>query len=154
MEHDTVQDPIQNKEAALIDGGNENTLNNCSDALKILLTKSNPIKEKLEFVENGREEYLNERMEASNFTPHIAISQVSKRITRSQTRRSTMQDELSSTKSSENQKKEDYSVSSGISTRIDEIGEVCGFTNSKEKNPRSLRAKGKNGKSGVLKLSQ
>ncbi|KAI3778609.1 hypothetical protein L2E82_07990 [Cichorium intybus] len=130
-----------------------NTLEICSDTLRLLLSKSTPIKEKLEFLEKKKDDNQKEDVEAPIDITETAFSQTSKRVTRSQSRRNSNKDDYQCANSNGEQKLEDSSSSVAIFTRIEEIREGCGFKD-EDSNQRKSTSNENKGKKGELKRIQ
>ncbi|KAI3722304.1 hypothetical protein L2E82_33336 [Cichorium intybus] len=102
-----------------------------SDTLKALLDKETPITEKLKTFE--REKKKKEMKEKSEYKQQFEKDErfiPSPRLTRSQTRMKlgkTSSNKLTNIEDEGEVNSEDVSSSSGIQTRIKEIGQECGF---------------------------
>ncbi|KAI3700026.1 hypothetical protein L2E82_44639 [Cichorium intybus] len=104
-----------------------------SDKMKFLLSKNTPLKDKLEKIKG---ESLELRMREMNGVEdkrkNYNITILEKRITRSQSSKKSQNEEWSSTPQ-RNESREDSSVSTGVSNRLEEIRMSCGFHEVKNK---------------------
>ncbi|KAI3690037.1 hypothetical protein L2E82_48012 [Cichorium intybus] len=113
-------DQIQSKE-------NPSPLNGCSDNLKALLSRVTPLKTKLEMIEKRKDTVIDSRERAMNKDLKNRFPQGSPRITRSKARMKSNSMEVGRLLRSRKMNLDSASSSSGFSSRLEEIGEGCGF---------------------------
>ncbi|KAI3753839.1 hypothetical protein L2E82_25903 [Cichorium intybus] len=122
-----AQEPNNTAHNPILD--NQNIFEDCSHALKILLSKETPIKQKLKLLE---EDKVNGKEEMGSQTAQISErrnSQISPRITRSKARRKRVSDSSKIEIANGDTRSEESTSLSGISSRVEEIGVACGFNN-------------------------
>ncbi|KAI3790695.1 hypothetical protein L2E82_03926 [Cichorium intybus] len=102
-------------------------LDGVSDKMKILISRSTPIKEKLVIINgNVEDQKVNQTDMAEDKTSECNFSTCERRITRSQTSRS-KNVEVRKTKAGRKESMGESLASVGVSNRLEEIGDTCGF---------------------------
>ncbi|KAI3679132.1 hypothetical protein L2E82_51654 [Cichorium intybus] len=106
---------------------NRGLLDECLDTLKSLLSRKTPLKTKLELLDVGnRIEKRETKMEADQGSKKEKY-QLSPRITRSQSRRWSSTNHPTNFDMLEESQSDAISTQSAVSSRVAEIGEMCGF---------------------------
>ncbi|KAI3509401.1 hypothetical protein L1887_24647 [Cichorium endivia] len=150
--HLSAFEPNQSQMAQAEKTENKLNLEDCSDTLKVLLSKDTPIKEKLRFVANEKKFEQNKGMGDLPQNHTSEMGQFQTRITRSQVKRYSLRSDSKTKQVSGEAMSVDSSISVGISSRIDEVGELCGFKKGGEKlKGRILK---KNSKKGDVSKTQ
>ncbi|KAI3516635.1 hypothetical protein L1887_15558 [Cichorium endivia] len=137
-------DKIEPNESEVAQGGKMTekiTLEECSDTLKLLLSRDTPIKEKLRMVDKENKIDQSEAMGDTSTVLPTEVCQVPIRFTRSQAKRKVLRSNLMCIQTTEESLSEDTAISTGVSSRIDEIGESCGFINDKRKQKGRIQRK-------------
>ncbi|KAI3767814.1 hypothetical protein L2E82_18235 [Cichorium intybus] len=124
-----LTDPIFDNVVQIISIENRKGLESCSESLKTILSRDTPLKEKLEMVEIRNIVNQIGSLSSSNQDFMEAKFHVSPRITQSQSRRGSLANFSINHVSPGDVNSEQASSNSGISSRLAEIGEACGFLN-------------------------
>ncbi|KAI3751874.1 hypothetical protein L2E82_22965 [Cichorium intybus] len=102
---------------------NQKVFEDCSDTLKILLSRETPLKQKLKLMEGGKDYSQREKDSQNSQALVKGSTQMSPRITRSKARRRRATEYSKRENGCSEERSEESSPMSGISSRIAEIGE-------------------------------